>query len=795
MWHWIGYPYNMFSHNLLQILRNFKRSKSSFFINLFGLTLGMSSALLIYLWIADELRVDNFFENDERIFQVMQNTTGETGIQTMEATPGLLSKTMSAELPEVELAVSVVPPSFNVSKGTISVGDNRIKSSGQYVSADFLNIFSYTLLAGNRAQALSDKKNIVISDRLAIKLFKSISGAVGQTIEWNSQEIKALCIVSGVVQSPPSNATNQFDFLLKFELFEEGNPSDSWGNNSPYTYVLLRKSISEKQLNAKITDFIKLHDANSNATLFIQRYSDRYLHGQYENGEPAGGRSAYLKLFSIIGIFVLVIACINFMNLSTAKSLDKMKAVGIKKTLGASRKTLVVQHLSESMVMSFISLALAILVNDLSMGTFNNITGKHLHLTFDHNLIIVMLGLTVFTGLFSGSYPAFYLSSSNAAKLLKGKLSPSIGELSVRRGLIVFQFAIAVILITGVAVVYQQMKFIQGKNLGFNRDQVLYFNCSGMTNTVMAEIKSIPGVLDAGGGRLLTGNRLGGTNDLQWEGKVAEDDVFMTNLWMSFGLIETLDMKMVEGHPFRDNPNSRGEIIFNEQAIQRMQLKNPVGKKIKIGGEDKEIIGVVKDFHFESLYEAVKPCALLIAPIEYAPHISVKIQEGKEQSTISQLQKLWKQRYPAEPFEFRFMDDDYQKLYAAESRVSTLAKYFAFIAILISTMGLFGLATFIAQRRTKEIGIRKVLGSSVIGIVYLLSADFTKAVLLAISIAIPVSYLAARYWLDNFAFKISLEWWFFVGAGFLVLVIAWLTVGTQAIKSATVNPTDCLKND
>ena len=393
----------MFSHNFLQILRNFKRSKGSFFINLSGLTLGISSSLLIYLWIADELKVDNFFENDERIFQVMQNTAGETGIQTMEATPGLLSKTMSAELPEVELAVSVVPPSFNVSKGTISIGDNRIKSSGQYVSPDFLNIFSYSLLAGNRAQALSDKKNIVISDKLALKLYKSISGAVGQTIEWNSQEIKALCIVSGVFQSPPANATNQFDFLLNFELFEEGHPSDGWGNNSPLTYVLLKKDISEKQFNSKIGDFIKSHDANSNATLFIQRYSDRYLHGQYENGEPAGGRSAYLKLFSIIGIFVLIIACINFMNLSTAKSLDKMKAVGIKKTLGASRKTLVVQHLSESMVMSFISLALAILVTDLSMGTFNSITGKHLHLTFDHNLIITMLGLTVFTGLFSGS--------------------------------------------------------------------------------------------------------------------------------------------------------------------------------------------------------------------------------------------------------------------------------------------------------------------------------------------------------------------------------------------------------
>ena len=786
---------DMILHNLLSIYRNLKRFKSSFLINLVGLTVGLSSAVLIFLWIEDELSVDKFLENDDRIFQVLQNSELETGIQTMEATPGLLAKTLVAEMPEVELALSIIPPSFNVSKGTVSFGDNRIKAAGQYVSAEFLNAFSYELLAGSRVDALSARNNIVISDQLALKLFNSISNAIGQTIEWNSQEIKGLCIVSGVCQSPPKSATRQFDFLLSYELFEDSHPSEGWGANSPHTYVLLKEGISENDFNKKVRDLIKRKNSDSKSTLFIQRYSDRYLHGQYQNGEPAGGRIAYIKLFSGIGIFILVIACINFMNLSTARSLNKMKEVGIKKTMGASRQTLVIQFLSESMFVAFLSLVLAVLVVDLFLATFNSITGKHLQLIFDSTLVGAMLLLTVFTGLLSGSYPAFYLSSFHAAEVLKGKLSSFMGDVLIRKGLIFFQFAIAVILIIGMTVAYKQMEFIQTKNLGYTRNNVLYFTSSGMTNAVMSEIRNIPGVISAGGGRILSGNRLGGTNDLHWVRKGADDDLYVNTLWMSFGLIETLEMKIIEGRPFAENSGSQAEIIFNQEAIKRMNLKNPIGQKIQIGGEEKQITGVVDDFHFESLYETVKPCALLIAPMEYAPHITVKIQAGKEQATIAQLQKLLKLRYPGEPFDFKFMDEDYQKLYAAEQQVSTLTKYFALIAILISSMGLFGLATFTTERRTKEIGIRKVLGSSAFAIVLLLSRDFTKIVVLAILIAIPVGYLGAQYWLDNFAFKTTLHWWYFIGAGLLALVISWLTVGVQAVKAARVNPIDCLKNE
>ncbi len=785
----------MFKHNLLLIYRNFKRFKSTFLINLIGLSTGLVCVLLIYLWVSDELNVDRFFENDNRIFQVMQNTKGESGIQTMEATPTLLANALSAEMPEVEYALSVVPPSFNVSKGIISIGDTHIKSSGQYVTQHFFKVFSYELIAGDRQNVLSDKKSIVISDRLAQKLFKHPKDALGKTVTWNAQEIKELCVISGVFQSPPAQATRQFDLVLNYSLFEDVNPSQSWGNSSPHTYLLLKKGILAEQLNAKITHFISKKDNSSNATLFIQRYSDRYLHGRYENGMAAGGRIEYVKLFSLTGIFILVIASINFMNLSTARSLRKVKEVGIKKALGANRKTLIVQYMVESMSMALLSLGVALLIADLMMSSFNSVTGKNLQLTFDLTLISGILAITVFTGLLSGSYPAFYLSRFKATRVLKGNLLVGNGGVIMRKGLVVFQFAIAVVLIIAVTVVYRQMQFVQTKNLGYNRNNVLYFSVNGMTSSLMNEIKSIPGVISAGGGRVLAGNRLGGTNDLQWEGKSPSDDLFITNLWMSFGLIETLDMQMREGNSFIDNPGSGGEIIFNEEAIRRMNLKHPLGKKITIGGEEKQIIGVVKNFHFESLYEKIKPCALLIAPMEYAPTVSVKIQAGAEKSTIDRLQKVMSVHYPGEPFDFKFMDEDYQNLYASEQRVSILTKYFAAIAILISCMGLYGLASFTTERRRKEIGIRKVLGSSSLGIVYNLSGDFTKTVVLSLVISLPLSYLFTRNWLDGFVFKIELEWWYFVGAGLLTLVIAVITVSAQSIRAALSNPTESLKEE
>ncbi len=783
----------MFQHNIILFYRNFRRFKSTFFINLTGLSLGLTSALLIYLWVMSELRVDKFLRDDERIFQVLQNTDGSNGIETMEATPGLLAQALKAEIPAIEYSTAVIPPSFNSSKGIISIGNRHFKAAGQYVSRDFFQVFPYVFIHGDRRNALSDKNGVVISKELALKLFSSTENALGKSLEWNAQNIKVSGLISGVFESLPPDATSRFDILLSFEKFEEVNPSTGWSNNGPRTYVLLKEGIHSGE--TEIRDFIKSKDADSKSTLFLQRYSDRYLHGQYENGVPSGGRIEYVRLFAIIGIFILVIACINFMNLQTAKSFQKAREVGIKKTFGARRRTLIRQFLVESLLMSFLGLIIAILFTDLLMTQFNHITGKNLSLGFDMIMISSLLAIGLVTGIISGSYPAFYLSRFPVVQVLKGRVPAFSGEHAARRGLVAFQFAVSVVLIVTVLVVNSQMKFIQEKNLGFTRDAVVYFETPGMNSSFLGEIKNTPGVMNAGGGRLVPGGLLGGTSDVHWEGKDPDDATFFTNLWMCYGFMETLDMTMAEGSTFAEDFGSHDQVILNETAVRMMDLKDAVGRKIKIGGEERQVVGVVKDFHFASLYETIRPCILLVAPIEYAPNVSVKMEAGGVAGTLRRLRSLYQNHYPGQVFDVKFMDDDYRRLYSSEQRVASLSRYFAALAIFISCLGLFGLAAFTAERRTKEIGIRKVLGSSVTNIVYSLSRDFTSVVAFSLFFSIPISYLLVSNWLGNFAFRVDIHWWYFVCAGAIALFIAWITIAMQVVKAARVNPAKCLRNE
>ncbi len=783
----------MIKYNLLITLRNIRNNKSSFFINLIGLSSGLACTLLIFLWVNDELSVDKFFVHDKQLFQVLQNTKNENGIETMEATPGHLAKALSEEIPEVKYAVTVIPTSFNISKGTISLPDKHIKAESQYVSEDFFNVFPYNILFGDPNTVLSVKNNVVISDEMARKLFGNLENAVGKTINWDAQDISGTYTVTGVFELPTSNMTNHFDILLNYSLFEEINPWTGWSNSSARTYVLLKENVSPGTFNEKIRDFIKSKEPNLDVTLFAQNYSDHYLHGYYENGKPAGGRIEYVELFTLIALFILIIACINFMNLSTAKALGKIKEVGIKKTVGAAKKNLIAQYLTESMVMTFISLGLALLVVRFLLIPFNGLTDKHLNLSFDLTQIIIILGTTILTGLFAGSYPALYLSRFVPIDILKGRFSPSVGESRARKGLVIFQFAASVILIMSVWVVFEQLTFIQSRNLGYNREHVIYFNVVNTPPEMLSEIRNIPGVVNAAGGNLIAGSLLGGTNGINWEGRNPDDNTFFSVKWVGYNLIETLGMEMAEGKAFSEG--SPNPIIFNETAIKQMGISNPVGQKVSVEGEERIIVGVIKDFNFESLYEKVKPCALFVAPVQYAPTISVRISAGAEQTTLQNLEKVYAGFYPGQTFEYRYMDDDYQQLYAAEQRVSILSKYFAGLAILISCLGLFGLAAFTAERRTKEIGIRKVMGSSATEIVKLLSGDFTRLVVAAIVISVPVSYVIIHRWLESFAYRIDLKWWYFAGAGVITLLIAWITVGMQTVKAALVNPVECLKEE
>jgi predicted permease len=786
----------MLRHNLLFIYRTFLRFKNTFFINLIGLATGLSCTLLIYLWVNDELSVDKFHKNDSRLFQVIERLEEANGIIISPLTAGPLTQALAEEMAEVESAAAATQTYEDI---TLSVNEKNIKADGKYVGKDFFKLFSYGLIEGDESQVLLDKYSIVISDELAMRLFNTTENLTGKTVEFQKDQQYQ---ISGIFSKVPHNSSEQFDFVLSFELFLEKDEWNlRWDNSAAFAYVLLKPDVNIEEFDKKIADYIRVKTNKEimHRTPMIKKYSENYLYGHYENGVQSGGRIEYVTLFSIIAIFILAIACINFMNLSTAKASRRLKEVGIKKAIGADSRDLIFQFLGESMLMAFTSLIIAIILIIVCLPLFNEITGKHLFLTFNLPFALSVLGITLFTGFVSGSYPALYLSSFSFTSVLKGKLDTNKLEIWTRKGLVVFQFAISVILIVSVVVVYNQIKFVQTKNLGYNKENIIFFQKEGKAaehfETFLSKVENIPGVKNASSIKHDMTGHSSSTYRLKWEGKNPEDKTSFENISVNYDMVETLGIEMKEGRTFsRDFGSDSSKIIFNEAAIAHMGLQDPIGKTVRFWGKDMQIIGVAKDFHFESLREEVKPLLFRLDP-KSTLMFMVKIEEGREKEVIEGLQEFYSTFNPGFPFEYRFLDQEYQMQYVAEQRVAAISRYFAALAILISCLGLLGLAAFTAERRTKEIGIRKILGSSNFTIFRLLTGEFTKMVLVAIFIALPLSYFIASKWLDTFAFKIDLEWWYFLGAGSIALLVAWFTVGTQVIKAARINPVKCLKNE
>ena len=790
----------MYKHNFKIAFRNYFRYKSSFFINLSSLSIGLACAILIVLWVRDELSIDKFHENDERLFQVMHNFESPSGIVTLEWTPGLLAEALEEEFPEVEQSVQVMPPSPYSFNGIMAVEDMRLRAKAKFAGRDFFNIFSYGLKAGKEDHVLEDKNAVVISDELALNLFNSTTGAVGQTLAWRQGEFTGDYYVSGVFTKMPSNASIQFDVVFNYDLYKSKHPElERWSYNSPSTYVLLDEGAKEQALSSKIADLTQENDPNAEGTLFLTKYSDQHLYGNYENGVSSGGRITYVVLFLVTAVFILLIACVNFMNLSTARASRRFKEIGVKKAIGAKRSTLAIQHLGESLVMSSLSLIVALVLVGFLIPTFNQFTGKELAFTLTPGLIFPLLGINFITGLIAGTYPALHLPGLNPVRILKGNVVTSVSALWMRKGLVVFQFVISVVFILLVMVVYQQMEYIQSKPLGYQKDNVIYLDGEGRTGsshqTFLDQLRKVPGVVNVSAmrGDIMNGEH-NSTAGVVWDGRQAEIEIKFTDLVVDFDFFETMGMEVTQGRGFSaESSTENDKIMFNEKAIKAMGLVNPVGQTVRLWGQEKEIIGVVKDFHFESLYEEVKPCFFRMSDKHLNP--LVKIQAGQERQTLARLQDLYKEQHDGIALEYQFLDSVYERLYFSEQQVATLSRYFAGIAIVISCLGLFGLAAFTAERRLKEIGIRKILGAGNFRIIALLTADFTKMVAIAILIALPAGYFIAQNWLDDFAFKIDLEWWFFAGAGSLALIIAWLTVGMQTMKAASVNPVECLKDE
>jgi len=792
----------MFKNYFKIAWRNIIKDKQFSLLNLIGLSTGLACALLIWLWISDELNMDKYNPNDERLYQVMQNIKEDNGIETTEYTAGLLANAIKAEMPEVEQATTVVPASWFSGKGIISFDDQGLQAGSQFVSKDYFNIFSCDFLEGSKNTISTDKHSVAISDELAMRLFHSTKNVVGKTINWNLHEFSGPYLITGIFKKNPVNASERFDVLFNFDLFVEKRPGMlKWGNSDPKTYLLLKKGTDIPAFNKKIKNFIDTKEQRSGKTLFIRRFSDQYLYAQYKDGVWVGGRIEYVRLFAIIASFLLAIACINFMNLSTAKAAVRIKETGIRKSMGAGRGTLIIQYLGESVLMSFLSLFFAIVLIILLLPAFNSITGKVLIVHFSATLIFSVLCITLFTGFIAGSYPALYISGFKPALVLKGKLKTFESELWVRKGLVVFQFTLSVIAIVAVITVYRQMNFIQTKNLGYNRDNVIDFtiplaNDSISLNSAISfvnEIKNISGVVSAGShSHNLLGDH-GGIGGFEWKGKAPLKDITFANLEIGNGFLQTMDIKIKEGRSFSDNASQNNEIIFNESAIKAMGIKDPVGKKVMYWGMMPTIVGVAEDFNFESLYQTVKPCFFRIFPV--GPNIAVRIKAGTEKQTIAQIQKLFTSFHKGLSFDYTFLDEQYQALYSSEERVAILSKYFAGFAIVISCLGLFGLAAFTAQKRKKEIGVRKVIGASVVNITTMLSKDFLKLVIIALLVAFPVSWWLMNSWLQGFAYRIPVRLSVFLIAGILVLLITIITISFQSIKAAIANPVKALRTE
>lgn len=800
--------YAMLRHNLLISYRNFLRNKSSFLINLVGLSTGLACALLIFLWVQDEYSIDKFHENDDQLYQVLQEWRSPDDIQLVEWTPGPLADALIEEVPEVLNATTYKTHEY-VFDGVISTKENMIRATPLFADRNFLHVFSYSLLFGEKNQVLDDKYAVIISESLAYRLFDDPKEAVGKPVRWDKKvgnfvDFGGDFIITGVFKNIPNHSTSQFDLIFTFDFFTETSPNVMmWENDQSTNAIVLNKDVNIEEVENKISELVASKRGLERETgFYLQKYSSQYLYGNYENGQQAGGRITYVWLFSAIAILILLIACINFMNLSTAKASARIKEIGVKKTLGAQRGHLIFQFVNESILLSMIALFIAIGWVMVLMPQFNEITGKQLSLGFDVQLALMCLGIAFITGLISSIYPALYLSSFQPIIILKGKLEAAWGDIWIRKGLVIFQFTASVILIVTVWVIYSQVNFIQSKNLGYDRENILHVKKEGALNdkleSFLAEVKALPQVISASNSNdeLIGSENFSGGID--WEGRVEDESILINVFSTNYDFLETYNIPLKAGRDFsKEYGTDTLKVILNEAAVKAMNIENPIGQTVTFWGDEVEIIGVTENFHFQSLYEQVAPCIfhLFREGNNYGDQIWIKMKTGQEQEAIEQIAEIYHSFNPDFPFEYGFVDEQYHALYVAENRISILSKYFAGLAIIISCLGLFGLATFTTERRTKEIGIRKVLGASASDIIALLSKDFNKMVVVGIAFALPISYIISQNWLQNFAFKIDLQWWYFAGTAFITLMIAWLTIGFQTFKAANVNPAECLRDE
>jgi len=782
--------------------RNILRNKGFSAINITGLAVGMASAILILLWIQDERSYDEFHNNKDRIYEVWNRVPFEGKISCWNSVSEPMARMLEKDLAEVERAVRV-----NYANNILlSVGDKKIIRSGNIVDTGFLQMFSFPMLQGNPSTALNDIHAIVLTEKTAKSLFGD-EEAMGKIIKIENKDNYT---VTGILKDPPPNTRFDFEYLLPRSYIKYGEGQDlGWGDNSTPTYVMLRPNASYSSATAKIKGLRQKYDDGSKKMkweLFLYPLDRWRLYSSFTNGvEDNGGRSTFVKLFAIIAGFILLIACINFMNLSTARSEKRAKEVGIRKVVGAQKSSLIGQFIGESVLLAFLAGIVALMLVQICLPAYNQFTEKKLSINIGNIYTwITFIAFILFTGLLAGSYPAFFLSSFQPVKVLKGTFKRANALITTRKVLVVLQFTFATVLIICTIIVKQQIDYARDRETGYNKDNLIYHFMTGDIPKNFTLIKNE--LLASGVARSVTRTNSPLTErwsngwGQSWEGKAPDNNISFDRYLSDEGLGVTAGLQFTQGRDLdlKKFPTDSTGLIINESSLKIMKFKDPIGKKVGDLGIDWHIVGVIKDFILTSPYEPTRPLLICGAKSKFMTFKVMQIKLNGKNATADNLKKveaIFRKYNPEYPFEYKFVDEAYAKKFENEQGQGTLAALFAGLTIFISCLGLFGLATYMAENRIKEIGVRKVLGASVTGITALLSKDFITLVIISFIIAAPLAYWAMSKWLMDYTYRVNISWWVFALAGLLSVTIALLTVSYQSIRAALANPIKSLRTE
>jgi ABC-type antimicrobial peptide transport system permease subunit len=790
---------NLFGNYLKIALRNLFRQKSYSFINIGGLSIALAVTLLMLLWVQDEWNMDKFHANGDRLFLLKRMIPLEDGtVAIRNSVPYPLLQAVQNELPEVEKFI----PLSSQDEMTLSNGNQTFRAKGAFANANYFESFSFPIIAGNIKDLDQKQEAIAISESLANKFFgdKWLSNAIGTTI--NILDLGDF-LISAVYKDFPTNSSIQQDFIYSIDNFVKRNDwMLHWGNSGMGGALLLTKGANVKEVVQKIE---KIYKAQQEGDFIegctVQKFEDGYLYGQFdEQGKVAGGRIEYVQMFAIAALLLLIISCINFVNLATARASKRAKEVGVRKTIGAGKNSLITQFMVEAGVITFLSVGLGLLLAQLALPQVQLITEKMLQFDYKAPMFWGVMGMIIlFATLLSGTYPAFVLSSFRPMEVLKGQMQNQSGSIGLRKGLVIIQFVLALLLVVGAFVIKEQVEYIQNKNLGINKDNLIVIQKEeAITNkyeVLKDKLLQAPGIDKITICPISPIDIQSSTSGVTWAGKqLAIQYEEFHYFWASNNFLETFDIPLVAGRFYReDAPFDTTSIVLNKKAVEMMGLEDPIGKTVKWWRHTRQIIGVVENFHIQSLYEDIKPLGIFMS--DRARGLLVKAKEGEMKAAIGSLQNVFSEVLPAVYLHYNFVDAAYQQKYKSEVLTGKLANYFAIISIIIACLGLFGLSTFLAEQKTKEIGIRKVLGASMGNLIALLSKDFLLLVIIGLMIGIPISWYLLNGWLTNFAYTIALKWWMFALPVFLAILIASVTIGIQAVRAALNNPIDALTSE